>query len=135
MSESKKLSNNKITYFKFRCTEYEKNLLTQKAKEAGYKKVSDYVRDRTLRDTQIVLAASGFIRKLTTLNGEVGKIGVNINQVIKAINISIKPNGLIGDKNAKDLSVLIREYNLVLEGLGKEIKNLLRHGRKKEIIN
>lgn len=133
MSESKKKDINKRTYFQFRCTVAEKYLLKQKAREAGYKEISDYVRDRTLRDTEIVIAANGFMETLGITNAEVGKIGVNMNQVVKAINTTIKSDGEIQDENAKKLSVLVMEYNSIMQELGKQLKNLLRHvGRRRK---
>lgn len=87
---NKKSDENKVTYIKFRCTVEEKNIIKNKTIEAGYNKVSEFIRDRTIYDSVIILESKALNINLNKIGQEVGKIGNNINQIAKVVNANEK---------------------------------------------
>lgn len=130
----KKIIEKKEAEIKIRCTKSEKEEIFRKAKEAGFNKTSDFVRERTINDSKIVLDASNFIECLMNLHKESGKIGINLNQIAKAINADVKGKGYIQDENAKAMVACMGEYAAMNMRLEYALKKLLRHAsnRKKK---
>jgi len=67
----------------------EKKLLLQRCSKEGYRTISDFCRAKLVRKREIkkVEASKEFIEATQKLDYELNKIGVNLNQVAKRLNI------------------------------------------------
>ncbi|MDH6355539.1 uncharacterized protein (DUF1778 family) [Dysgonomonas sp. PH5-45] len=128
----KKEIKNKTKRIEFRCTEEEFNVIKAKAKEASFNKISDFVRERTMNDSKIVLDATNFVESLINWHKEAGRVGNNLNQIAKAINADVKGKGYIQDANAKAMVACMGEYAAMNQTIDHSLKKLLRHASKKK---
>lgn len=125
---------NKTKRIEIRCTEKEYSLFQEKTKGANYKQVSDFIRDRCLFDSQIILDTSDFAKMLVKLHVDMSGVSNNINQLVKAINIDIKSNGYMTEQNFDKAIEYIMLYNSILRVLDKELRKLLRHTSRRKLI-
>ena len=74
---------------RIRLTPLEKKLLLQRSKKEGYLTLSDFCRAKLVHKREIrkIEATAEFIRATNKLDFELNKIGVNLNQVSKRLNI------------------------------------------------
>ncbi len=72
-----------------RLTELEKKLLLQRSKKEGYLTLSSFCRAKLVRKREIkkIEASKDFILATQKLDYELNKIGVNLNQVSRRLNI------------------------------------------------
>jgi len=84
-SDNDKLGNG----IRIRLTESEKRLLLERSKREGYLTISDFGRAKLLKRREIkkVEAGKEFVTLVTKTDYELNKIGVNLNQLAKRINI------------------------------------------------
>lgn len=128
----KKEVKKKIRRIEFRCTEDEFSTIKQKAIEAGYIRTSDFIRDRTIFDSNIVLDATGFVESLVTWNKEAIHFGNNINQIARAVSADIKGKGYIQDSNDKAILDCMEKYMAEKMRLEDKLSKLLRHASRKK---
>jgi len=71
-----------------RLTELEKKLLLRRSKKEGYLTLSSFCRAKLVRKREIkkIEASKDFVQITQTLDYELNKIGVNLNQVSKNLN-------------------------------------------------
>lgn len=127
----KKEIKNKTKGFYFRCTEEELSNIKKAAQTAGFTKISDFVRERTMNDSRIVLDATNFIECLINWHKEAGRVGNNLNQIAKAINADVKGKGYIQDENAKAMVACMGEYAAMNQDIDYNLKKLLRHASRR----
>jgi len=74
---------------RIRFTPLEKKLLLQRSKKEGYLTLSDFCRAKLVHKREIrkIEATAEFILATKKLDFELNKIGVNLNQVSKRLNI------------------------------------------------
>ena len=74
---------------RIRLTELEKKLLVERSKREGYRTISDFGRAKLLKRREIkkIEADKEFIQVVLKTDFELNKIGVNLNQIAKKINI------------------------------------------------
>ena len=84
-SDNDKLGNG----IRIRLTESEKRLLLERSKREGYLTLSDFGRAKLVKRREIkkVEAGKEFVTLVTKTDYELNKIGVNLNQLAKRINI------------------------------------------------
>ena len=84
-SDNDKLGNG----IRIRLTESEKGLLLERSKREGYLTISDFGRAKLLKRREIkkIEAGKEFVSHVTKTDYELNKIGVNLNQLAKRINI------------------------------------------------
>jgi len=84
-SDNDKLGNG----IRIRLTESEKGLLLERSKREGYLTLSDFGRAKLVKRREIkkVEAGKEFVTLVTKTDYELNKIGVNLNQLAKRINI------------------------------------------------
>jgi len=72
-----------------RLTELEKKLLLRRSKKEGYLTLSSFCRAKLVRkrETKKIEASKDFVQITQKLDYELNKIGVNLNQVSKRLNI------------------------------------------------
>lgn len=72
-----------------RVTKLEKKLLLQRSKKEGYLTLSSFCRAKLVRNREIrkIEVSKEFIQITQKLDYELNKIGVNLNQVSKRLNI------------------------------------------------
>jgi hypothetical protein len=75
---------------RIRLTALEKKLLSDRSKREGYLTLSDFCRGKLLRRREIkkIEAGKEFISLVCKTDYELNKIGVNLNQIAKKININ-----------------------------------------------
>ena len=134
MSESNvKPTENKQRQIHVRCTDEEYLILKNKAKEAGCRNISEYVRNRTLNDGGVILDAKTLVKELNVIGASVGRVGNNINQVVKAINANEKAGNAIKDSHLAELNAFYKEYMMYLKRINKSFKTILKLFRKKQL--
>ena len=84
-SDNDKLGNG----IRIRLTESEKGLLLERSVREGYLTLSDFGRAKLLKRREIkkIEAGKEFVSLVTKTDYELNKIGVNLNQLAKRINI------------------------------------------------
>ena len=84
-SDNDKLGNG----IRIRLTESEKGLLLARSKREGYLTLSDFGRAKLVKRREIkkIEAGKEFVTLVTKTDYELNKIGVNLNQLAKRINI------------------------------------------------
>ena len=84
-SDNDKLGNG----IRIRLTESEKGLLLERSKREGYLTLSDFGRAKLVQRREIkkIEAGKEFVSLITKTDYELNKIGINLNQLAKRINI------------------------------------------------
>ena len=82
--EDKKLGEG----IRIRLTRKEKELLTERCREEGYRTISDFGRAKLLRKREIrrIEASKEFSELMGQMDFELNKIGINLNQIAKKLN-------------------------------------------------
>ncbi|WP_430815916.1 plasmid mobilization protein [Carboxylicivirga sp. RSCT41] len=78
----------RIVQFKIRLTLKEKQIISTKAKDEKYNSISDYARERLLKErlTKRITVSDDYIRIFKTMDYNLTKIGTNLNQVAHKLN-------------------------------------------------
>lgn len=78
----------RIVQFKIRLTLKEKQIISTKAKDEKYNSISDYARERLLKErlSKRITVSDDYIRIFKTMDYNLTKIGTNLNQVAHKLN-------------------------------------------------
>lgn len=109
----------KNTYFQVRLSPEDKEFITNKSKELGYKNVSAFLIDSAKNHFKVELDLSVY-RELAK---EINYIGKNINNLIRHIFT-------VGVYTKSDLDEIKRNQEIIIEKLNKEYDHLLRLRKK-----
>ncbi len=95
-----------------RLTKLEKKLLVKRCREEGYRNLSDFCRAKLVKNREIrkIEVSEDFVQITKKLDYDLNKIGVNLNQVSKAIN-------------SQQIHPLTAVDQMVFQQLLKELRN------------
>lgn len=73
---------------RFRLTSLEKHILLRRCEEEGYRTISDFCRAKLVkkREFKKIVVSQEFIASTKKIDMELNRIGINLNQLTKAIN-------------------------------------------------
>ena len=73
---------------RFRLTNLEKRILLRRCEEEGYRTISDFCRAKLVkkREFKKIVVSQEFIVITKKMDSELNRIGINLNQLTKAIN-------------------------------------------------
>lgn len=88
MSLKMEENSKRIVQFKIRLTLKEKQVICQKAKQEKYNSISDYARERLLKErlSKRITVSAEYIRIFKTMDYNLTKIGTDLNQVAHKLN-------------------------------------------------
>ncbi|MCT4646344.1 MAG: MobC family plasmid mobilization relaxosome protein [Carboxylicivirga sp.] len=88
MAQQLQESSKRIIQFKIRLTPGEKRIIAHKAKEERFNSVSDYARERLLKErlTKRLTVSDDYIRTFKTIDYNLTRIGTNLNQIAHKLN-------------------------------------------------
>jgi hypothetical protein len=123
------VTNEKKKYIKVRTlrfSEQEENFIFEKMASLGFKNFSEYARRRILENGEIVFGAkTAGAPKLTDKNlpiiTAINKVGVNVNQIAKAINQAKDTGTLLRSKRA--LRAVLDQLLIISKKKSSEGKN------------
>ena len=109
-----------------RLTDEERARLEQRAAEAGYKDLSEYIRVRLLSDDSApAYNPKKLFRAMDKMGGALKKIGTNINQVARYVHY-LEKNSMVEPKVLAEHNQHFREFLQVEEAYVKAIRAYLR---------
>ncbi|MCT4647802.1 MAG: MobC family plasmid mobilization relaxosome protein [Carboxylicivirga sp.] len=78
----------RIIQFKIRLRPEEKRIISKKAKEERFNSVSDYARERLLKErlSKRITVSDEYIRTFKVMDYNLTKIGTNLNQIAHKLN-------------------------------------------------
>jgi hypothetical protein len=112
------------TEIKIRLTSKEREEIRELAREEGLN-VSEYIRKRALQRQAEEQAKLEMERQLIY---QLNKIGVNLNQIARGINI-LRKKGVLDDRDKKNLEVI----KGIVEKVSKELEGVLTNAFKHRI--
>ncbi|MCT4645760.1 MAG: MobC family plasmid mobilization relaxosome protein [Carboxylicivirga sp.] len=88
MAQQSPDKTNRIIQFKIRLRPEEKRIISLKAKEERFNSVSDYARERLLKErlAKRVTVSDDYIRTFKVMDYNLTKIGTNLNQIAHKLN-------------------------------------------------
>ncbi|MCT4588885.1 MAG: plasmid mobilization relaxosome protein MobC [Carboxylicivirga sp.] len=88
MAQQSPDGTNRIIQFKIRLRPEEKRIISLKAKEERFNSVSDYARERLLKErlTKRITVSDEYIRTFKVMDYNLTKIGTSLNQIAHKLN-------------------------------------------------
>ena len=129
IEDYKNINNDLETQIRFRINENEKIFLEKQMKKTGNKSLTSEIRYRlldTIYKNKYFLPIE--LEKLNNLNTQIKKIGVNINQILKKINLKKDLENIDYDNFINN----INEVNIKIDEITNEIKNTLKLASKRD---
>ena len=125
----KNIDNNLETQIRFRINENEKIFLEKQMKKTGNKSLTSEIKYRLINTIYINKYFLPIeLEKLNNLNIQIKKIGVNINQILKKINLKKDLENIDYDNFINN----INEVNIKIDEITNEIKNTLKLASKRD---
>jgi hypothetical protein len=124
MKKEKRKREKRETEIKIRLTAKEREEIRELAREEGLS-VSEYIRKRALQRQAEEQAKLEMERQLIY---QLNKIGVNLNQMARGINI-LRKKGVLDDRDKKNLEVI----KGIVEKVSKELEGVLTNAFKHRI--
>ena len=129
VEDYKDIENKNEFLISFRIKEKEKIFLEEQIKKTGNKSLTSEIKYRlinTIYKNKYFLPIE--LEKLNNLNTQIKKIGVNINQILKKINLKKDLENIDYDNFINN----INEVNIKINEITNEIKNTLKLASKRD---
>lgn len=129
IEDYKNIDNKLETQIRFRINEIERIFLEKQMEKTGNKSLTSEIKYRlinTIYKNKYFLPIE--LENLNNLNNQIKKIGVNINQILKKINLNKELQNIEYD----NLKNNINEVNYKIDELTNEIKNILKLADKRD---